>query len=225
MSTERILVSPSLHSEFAASIKKQHPNGKLCQLVSPLSASKIKGMVQQALSEGAKLLVGEDVWPPSEDALRKGEFPAVILDNVTTSMKIWRDETFGPVAIILSPKAISSDDEDSSLIDLANDSDYGLAASIFSKDVTRAIRAGRRLESGMVRINAGTVADDATVPFGGYKDTGFGRFNGVDCIRAYTQVSMRREFPVESLSWLKLSTEQTKAITFPLNGAHMLPIH
>lgn len=148
------------------------------------------------------MLVGEDVWPPSETALKSGEFPAVILDGVTPSMKIWRDETFGPVCIILSPVTISSgqgvsaEEEDTSLIDLANDSDYGLAASIFSKDVTRAIRAGRRLESGMVRINAGTVADDATVPFGGFKDTGYGRFNGVECIRSYTQVRMRSLSPV-----------------------------
>jgi acyl-CoA reductase-like NAD-dependent aldehyde dehydrogenase len=213
MSTERVIVSPSLHDAFVKSIKEQHPKGKICKVVSPASAAKISGMVSSALKEGAKLVAGNDVWPPSEETLKKGEFPAIILDDIDRSMEIWREETFGPVAVIASSSALrsaitsdlkTSDAEDEAMVTFANDSDFGLAASIFSQDTARAMRVGRHLDIGMIRINSGTVADDAAVPFGGYKDTGFGRFNGVEALRAFTQ---------------------TKAMTVPLHGAQMLPIH
>lgn len=204
MSTERVIVSPSLHSAFVQSVQEQHPKGKICKLVSPASAAKVQQLVDDAVEAGAKIIAGEDVWPPSPEGIKRGEFPAVILDGVTPSMAIWREETFGPVAVIVSSEVVrakmsesNAAAEDAAIVKLANDSDFGLAASVFSQDTARAMRVGKMLQSGMIRINSGTVADDATVSFGGYKDTGFGRFNGVEALRAYTQVSFKFELRLE----------------------------
>lgn len=192
MSTERVIVSSSVHSTFIKSIRDQHVKGKRCSVASALGAKRIVSLVEDAISKGASLVVGDDLWPPTKEQVEVGDLPAIILDNVDPdTMDIWREETFGPVAVIAAPsgQATGASEEDEKMIALANDSEYGLAASIYSKDVGRALSIAKRLESGLVRINAGTVADDPTVPFGGVKNTGPGRFNGAEAVRQYTQVS------------------------------------
>jgi len=103
------------------------------------------------------------------------------LDKVTPTMKLFRDESFGPVVGI----ARARDEEHA--IDLANDSQYGLSASVFTRDIAKGLRVAKRIESGMCHVNGPTVHDEAQMPFGGMKASGYGRFGGKAGIDAFTE--------------------------------------
>ncbi|MNY17436.1 Vanillin dehydrogenase [compost metagenome] len=95
---------------------------------------------------------------------------ATLLDRVGSNMRLYREESFGPVAVVLRG------DGDEDLLELANDSEFGLSASIFSRDVSRALALAQRVESGICHINGPTVHDEAQMPFGGVKSSGYGSF-------------------------------------------------
>lgn len=167
MSTERVITSSAVSEAFIQSLRRQFPQSRQETLVSPVSARKIRDLVSRALEEGAKLAVGEEAWPVKDDVVQDGQFPTLILYDVTPSMAIWTEETFGPVSVVTTVNKQADDTAtDEEMIRLANDSHYGLAASIFSEDLTRALRIGKRLEAGMIRINSGTVGDQPTIAFG-----------------------------------------------------------
>jgi len=135
-----------------------------------------------ALDSGARHVVGGDV--PDDPALTDGNYvtPAVFAD-CTDDMPFVTDEVFGPLMAVLP-----FDDEDE-VIERANATEYGLAGAVFSKDIARANRVANALEAGTVWINDyGTLP--ASVPFGGYKNSGLGRENGYHAIEHYTQVKM-----------------------------------
>ncbi|KAG7530447.1 hypothetical protein FFLO_05046 [Filobasidium floriforme] len=212
MSTERILVPDHLVEQFTAALQEAaSKSDRFSQdfheaLYSSASAHRLNGMVDEAVRKGAKVLLGGTSTPGNlGGVLDQAKYPITILGDVTRDMTIWKEETFGPLAIVASvqPKGNGEASIDDALVLAANDSSYGLAASIFSKDIGRALKIARRLETGMIRINAGTVGDDPTVVFGGFKDTGFGRFNGAEGLRSFTQ---------------------SRAISFPYGGPHVLPL-
>ena len=93
----------------------------------------------------------------------------IVVDNVTPEMSLFREESFGPQVSITR---VSSAEE---AVRLANETDYGLSAAIFSRDVARAIELAKRIESGICHINGPTVHDEAQMPFGGVKASGYGR--------------------------------------------------
>ncbi len=209
MSTERIIVASSAHDAFISSLQSQHLSAstpKTFKLASSVGVKRVTALVTEALESGAKLVIGKDQWPVSQEMIENAMFPSLVLSGVTNEMRIWSEETFSPVCVIASTGMLSDQvnkigkgsesgeeaEEEEAIVALANDSDYGLAASIYSKDTARAMKIGRKLECGMIRINLGTIRDDPAVSFGGYKDTGFGRFNGVDGLRGFTQVSWRK---------------------------------
>ncbi len=141
---------------------------------------KVLGYIEAAKDAGATLLCGGERY--TENGCENGAFvkPTVFTD-CTDDMPQVRDEIFGPVMSVLSFK-----DEDEA-IRRANDTKYGLAAGVFTKDVSRAHRVIKQLEAGICWINTWG-ASPAEMPVGGYKESGIGRENGIETLRAYTQV-------------------------------------
>ncbi len=135
--------------------------------VGPLSSKDgletISGIVEDAKAKGAEVLLG------GEEMDRKGYFyKPTILKNITSDMRIAQEETFGPVA------PITIVENESEAIKMANDSEFGLGASIWTKDLAKADKMSRRIESGIVSVN-NVVISDPRIPFGGIKHSGFGR--------------------------------------------------
>jgi succinate-semialdehyde dehydrogenase/glutarate-semialdehyde dehydrogenase/succinyl-CoA reductase len=132
-------------------------------LVNSISLKNIESIVKESIKDGAQLLMG------GEKVDRKGYFykPTIIKD-VSPKMRIAQEEVFGPVAPI-----ITVDNEDEA-IKLANDTQYGLGASIWTQDLDKAEKLSMSIQSGIVTVN-NIVASDPRVPFGGVKKSGFGR--------------------------------------------------
>jgi acyl-CoA reductase-like NAD-dependent aldehyde dehydrogenase len=105
---------------------------------------------------------------------------ATLIDNVTDAMTIYREESFGPVKPIIR---VADDD---AAVRVANDTEYGLSAAVFSRDLRRAMAVAERIESGICHINGPTVSDEAQMPFGGVKNSGYGRFGGKAGVDAFT---------------------------------------
>src|SRR5690606_16771019 len=116
-------------------------------------------LIQDALDNGAELLAGGET---TENVL----MPAHLVDKVTPQMKLFREESFGPVVGMIRAR------DEGHAIELANDSDYGLAAAVFTRDTARGIRVARQIQSGICHINASTVSDEPQMPFGGMKASG-----------------------------------------------------
>ena len=139
------------------------PETTLGPVITQKQADKIAALVDGAISEGAKIALG-GARPNS-----KGYFyPATVLTDVPPTATILKDEIFGPVAAIVD---FDSEDE---VIQLSNDTEYGLAAYVYTKDLKRGLRVSQRLDYGMVGLNRGLVSDTAA-PFGGVKQSGMGR--------------------------------------------------
>uniref|UniRef100_UPI0008FD7F83 aldehyde dehydrogenase n=1 Tax=Nioella nitratireducens TaxID=1287720 RepID=UPI0008FD7F83 len=181
MSTERIIVHDRIADAFTAALAakaKALPAGNpreqvvLGALVTPEAAQKMDAIIADATSKGGVVIAGGH---------RDGSVvEATLIDNVTPEMTVYRDESFGPVKPIIR---VASDDE---AIRVANDTAYGLSAAVFSADIQRAMAVADRIESGICHINGPTVADEAQMPFGGVKDSGYGRFGGKAAIDAFT---------------------------------------
>jgi len=107
---------------------------------------------------------------------------ATLLDHVTAKMKIHNEESFGPVKSIIRVNGVDE------AVRVANDTEYGLSAAVFGRDITRAMAVAKRIQSGICHINGPTVADEAQMPFGGMKSSGYGRFGGKAVINEFTDL-------------------------------------
>jgi benzaldehyde dehydrogenase (NAD) len=184
MSTERIIVDSAIADEFVARLaaKAQSlPLGDprkgpavLGSVVDMSTVERCNALIDDALAHGATLVCGAK----ADTTL----IPATLLDHVTPEMQIYREESFGPV------KAIVRVNGDEEAIACANDNEYGLSAAVFSRDVARAMNVARRIESGICHINGPTVHDEAQMPFGGVKSSGFGHFGGKAGIAEFTDL-------------------------------------
>ncbi|OJF96263.1 dehydrogenase [Pararhizobium antarcticum] len=198
MSTERIILMDRIADEFvdkfqakAATLLAGNPqDGKtpLGTLINAESVRRVTSLIDDARQKGAVVLCGG----PSNGTL----MDATVVDHVTPAMRIYREESFGPVAAIIR---VGSIDE---AITVANDTEYGLSSAVFSRDINAALAVAKRLESGICHINAATVSDEPQMPFGGVKSSGYGRFGGSAAIDEFTDLrwitlaSGRRDYPI-----------------------------
>jgi succinate-semialdehyde dehydrogenase/glutarate-semialdehyde dehydrogenase len=149
-------------------------------LIDDSAVATVEQHVGDALSKGARLVIGGRRL--TEGDLARGSFYApTVLDNVSADMLIAREETFGPVA------ALARFETEEEAIRLANDTVYGLAAYFHTRDYARLLRVAEKLEYGIVGANAGIVSA-ANAPFGGVKESGYGREGGAFGIDEYLDV-------------------------------------
>ena len=170
MSTERIIVVDAVADEFAR---------RLAEKTAAMPATAVGRQVDQKAQDSARALI--------DDALAQGaraiaSTPATVLDGITPAMRLYRDESFGPVVGIIRV----TDEEEA--IRVANDSDYGLSAAVFTRDSARGLRVARRIRSGICHVNGPTVHDEPQMPFGGVRASGYGRFGGRAAIDAFTEL-------------------------------------
>jgi acyl-CoA reductase-like NAD-dependent aldehyde dehydrogenase len=184
MSTERLIVDAKVADAFVSKLAAkvaqlragpaEDANAVLGSLIDAAAGERIQALVDDALGKGARLAAG--------GGLHGSIMQPVLLDDVTASMRLYREESFGPVAVVLRGEG------DEALLRLANDSEFGLAAAIFSRDVSRALALAQRVESGICHINGPTVHDEAQMPFGGVKSSGYGSFGSRASIEHFTQL-------------------------------------
>ncbi|HYP82442.1 aldehyde dehydrogenase family protein [Variovorax sp.] len=184
MSTERIVVDRKVADEFVARLAAKAaalPLGDpregpavLGSVVDMATVERCNGLIDDALAKGAVLVTGGK----ADSTL----MPATLLDQVTRDMRIYHEESFAPV------KAIVRVDGVDEAVRVANDNEFGLSAAVFGRDTARALTVARRIESGICHVNGPTVHDEAQMPFGGVKGSGWGRFGGRAGIEAFTEL-------------------------------------
>ncbi|OMC31929.1 aldehyde dehydrogenase [Mycobacterium sp. GA-1841] len=188
----RMLLPRSRYDEGVAILKAIYENiaagdprdpGTLCgPVISAKQQARILGYVAKGVEEGATMLVGSAQAPTGPDLYAKGFWVApTLFTDVDNSMTIAQEEIFGPVLVV-----IPYDDEEDA-IRIANDSPYGLAGNVMSSSLERSLAVARRLRAGFIGLN-GTAGYGADTPFGGYKDSGVGRQNGVAGFSQYTEI-------------------------------------
>jgi len=192
MSTERIIVDRKIADVFVEKLAARARGltagdpaaGKavLGSLVSGDAARRVLELTEDAAAQGAVVVVA----PEFDGAICS----AAVVDHVTPKMKLYAEESFGPVAAVIR---VDGDDE---AVRAANDTEYGLSAAVFSQNVNRAIDVAMRVNSGMCHINGPTVDDEAQMPFGGVKASGFGRFGGRSAVAEFTD-----------LRWITIATK------------------
>jgi len=184
MSSKRIIVEKPVAEEFIEKFVKKasglkvgdprEPDTLIGPLINQVQFDKIRTQVEEAIAGGAKLLCG-------------GKYEGLcyyptVLTNVTEDMKVFSEETFGPVA----PVIVVEDAEEA--VRVANSSRYGLSAGVITRDFQKGLEIAERLESGMVHINDSSVHDEPQVPFGGVKDSGWGRHGGLAALEEFTEL-------------------------------------
>ncbi len=192
MSTERLVVDKKVADDFVGKFAAKantlvagdphKGNTPLGAVVSREAVNKVQDLIKDATGKGAKLVAGGR----AEGAI----MDATVLDHVTPDMKIYYEESFGPVVCVVR----AQDDEDA--IRIANDTEYGLSAAVFSRNIPRAMNVARRIDSGICHVNGPTVHDEAQMPFGGTKASGYGRFGGKAGIDQFTE-----------LRWITIETQ------------------
>lgn len=189
MSTERVIVHSSIAEKFKSQLLQRASTVKygnhmedatvsMSGLYTASSCSRITGLIKDAVTQGAELLIG-DCTPTGPNKTILGPH---ILTKVTPTMSIFQKETFGP---IICMTVANSDDE---AVDLANDSEFSLCASVFSKDVMRALKVAKQVRAGSCHVNGPTVYIEAPLPNGGTGgSSGYGRFGGMSGVEEFTE--------------------------------------
>ena len=185
MSTERIVVDTQVADAFVqrfAAKASALPLGDprlptpvvLGSVVDEATVLRCNALIDDALALGATLVCGGK----ADNTL----MPATVLDHVTPAMRIYFEETFGPVKCVVRVNGVEA------AIACANDNEFGLSAAVFGQDIARAWQVACRIESGICHVNGPTVHDEAQMPFGGVKASGWGHFGGKAGIAAFTDL-------------------------------------
>jgi acyl-CoA reductase-like NAD-dependent aldehyde dehydrogenase len=193
MSTERIIVVDKIADEF---VKRFTAKVKTLQMGDPTKGNfpigacvdgktvdHVKALISDASTQGAKVVTGGS-GPGG------AFFEPTVIDNVQKGMRIYAEESFGPIVGVIRARDLEH------AVALANDSEYGLSAAVFSQDINKALSVAQRIDSGICHINSPTVQDEAQMPFGGTKASGVGRFGGKAGIAEFTD-----------LRWISISTQ------------------
>ena len=172
----RLYVQAGIYPRFVDALTKRmealcvgpgtDPTTECGPMITAKAVAKIDGLVKDAVSRGAKVLCGGEKL-----GVRGFFYPPTVLTDVPADAEMTREEIFGPVA------AIARFETEEDVIGKANDTEYGLAAYVFTQDIGRGLKVSRRIEVGMVALNRGLVSDPAA-PFGGVKQSGLGREGG-----------------------------------------------
>ena len=183
MSVEKVLVQEKIYDEFlrkfiarASKLKTGNVADKsnvIGPLINNRQAENVKHQIEDAVAKGAKIALGGKV--------KRRFVEPTIITHVTPDMDIWRDETFGPVAVVV-PFCT-----DAEAIAMNNDTEYGLSSGIISADEARAMKIAQHLETGMCHVNCATINDEAHAPFGGVKASGLGRYGGRWSFESFTE--------------------------------------
>ena len=184
----RLLVQESIEKKFIKKLKQRMEKLRVGNsldksidigaIVAPIQLQKIKTLVKKGIKEGSKL------WQPSWSCPKDGLFyPPSLFTNVTPASFIAQVEIFGPVLTSLTFRTPSE------AVAIANNTPYGLAASIWSENINLALDVAPKIKAGVIWINS-TNLFDASCGFGGYKESGFGREGGSEGIRSYTKISL-----------------------------------
>jgi acyl-CoA reductase-like NAD-dependent aldehyde dehydrogenase len=183
MSAERLVVDEAVADAFVEKLGRKAralPAGDSRQgpvignLVSPEAAERLRGLLRDAVEGGARCVAG--------GAVDGTVMMPTVLDHVTPAMRLYAEESFGPVVCVVRVRGVEE------AVRVANDNDYGLSAAVFGRDLARALSVARRIESGMCHVNGPTVHDEAQMPFGGTKASGYGRFGGQAGVEAFTEL-------------------------------------
>ena len=185
----RVFVQEDIYDKFVAELVNafQHinvgdplnPETQMGAQINRHQADKILSYVHIAKEEGATIACGGDYY--TENGCEKGSFvQPTLITNVTNDMRVAQEEIFGPVAVVIKFK---TEDE---VIALANQSTYGLGGAVWTKDIHRALRVARSIETGRMWVNTYNQIPEGA-PFGGYKQSGIGRENDKAILDAYSQ--------------------------------------
>ena len=183
MSTRRVIVERPIADEFVARLTEKVKGLKtgnpaehdtvIGPLISSSALDLVASRVEAAVAQGAKVLVGGDSTGPC--------YHATLLADVPPDSEFAREETFGPVA------AVEVVDDAAAAVERANATSYGLSAGIITRDADKGFALAQQIDAGIVHVNDQTVGDEPQVPFGGVKDSGFGRFGGTAVIDEFTE--------------------------------------
>jgi acyl-CoA reductase-like NAD-dependent aldehyde dehydrogenase len=193
MSTERIIVVEKIADEFTkrfvAKVKTLQVgdptkgNFPIGACVDSRTVDHVKALMADATTQGATIITG---GKGSGGAF----FEPTVVAGVKKGMRIYGEESFGPIVGILRARDAEH------AVELANDCEYGLSAAVFSRDINTALSVAQRIDSGICHINSPTVQDEAQMPFGGTKASGLGRFGGRAGVAEFTD-----------LRWISISTQ------------------
>lgn len=185
MSTERFVVDDAVADTFVAKfaerirgLEQGSPVTNPASVVGPMiahgSVQRINQMLDDAIGKGAVIVAG--------GLAEQAQMAPTLVDRVTSAMDIYDEETFGPVTTVVRVKGAEQ------ALEVANDTAFGLSSAIFSRNVSLALDLASRLDAGCVHINGATVQNEPQAPYGGMKNSGYGRFDGSAVIEEFTEV-------------------------------------
>jgi len=198
MATERIIVDSKVAGEFTDGLVAKasamtvgdpsNPETMIGPLINKAHLEHVSELVEDARSKGAEVKTGGEAEGPC--------YKPTVLTKVTPEMRVYGEESFGPIVPILEYTDVDE------AIRTANDTNYGLAGAVFSRDIPTALDVAQRIESGICHVNNSTVHDEPQMPFGGVKESGWGRFGGSAALEEFTDIhwtmvmGQPREYPI-----------------------------
>jgi acyl-CoA reductase-like NAD-dependent aldehyde dehydrogenase len=184
MSTERIVADRTIEDDLTAKLvakaqaltvgDPRDQGTMIGPVVNAAAAERVRDLLEDAKAKGARVLTGGGA-----DGLL---LAPTIVAGVTPEMRIYSEESFGPIVTVISA------DGEQDAVRIANDTEYGLSAAVFSTDAERAESVARQIQSGIVHVNGATVHDEPQMPFGGVKASGWGRFGGDAALDEFTEL-------------------------------------